>query len=214
MNVPTIAIAAGFGLCLASTAARAELTSEQATSIIQASVDDAIEVLKDPALQGREHRLERHGKLRVISDGIFDWGAMAQRALGAHWRGLDDGQRSRFRDVFKEILAQHYLSQLDSFQGQERVLHEGTESAGEGFQVKMTLVTASRSTVPLNFFMSPDQKVYDVAVEGVSLTNHFRGSFNRLLVNGDFESMMKRLEKKLAVQKRIEEQAKQATTDT
>ncbi|MGF1510916.1 MAG: phospholipid-binding protein MlaC [Myxococcota bacterium] len=210
----TILLTAATLNAAAAASTQAAMTSEDATQLIKESIAEAVEVLSDPELQGKEHRVDRHLKLRGLSNKIFNWGAMAQRSLGPHWRGLNQDQRERFKTVFKEILAAHYLTQLDSFQGEERVVHEGTEPAGDGYQVKMTLITASRSTVPLNFFVNPDLKVYDVAIEGVSLTNHFRGSFNRLLVNGDFESMMKQLERKLAVQKRIEAQAQENPSET
>ncbi|MEM1022312.1 MAG: ABC transporter substrate-binding protein [Myxococcota bacterium] len=195
---------AGFTFAAPSLAA---VTQDVATQLIRGTVDKAVAVLSNPALQGAENRLERHAQLRKISDEVFDWGAMAQRSLGIHWRSLDARQRTRFRDVFKELLAAHYLSQLDRFQGDEKVVHTGTEAAGKDVKVKMLLETQSRASVPIHFFVNGDKQVFDVAIEGVSLTNHYRGSFNRLLVNGSFESMMKRLEQKLAVQRRVEARA-------
>lgn len=194
------------GLTLAPRS-QAAVGQDVATQLIQGTVDKAVAVLSDPSLQGADNRLERHAKLRKISDEVFDWGAMAQRSLGIHWRSLDAKQRTRFRDVFKELLAAHYLSQLDRFQGDEKVVHTGTEAAGKDVKVKMLLETQSRASVPIHFFVNDEKQVFDVAIEGVSLTNHYRGSFNRLLVNGSFDDMMKRLEQKLAVQRRVEAQA-------
>jgi len=183
------------------------MTEEAATSSVRSTVDKVVRVLSAPDLQGPDKRLERHAKLRAISDEVFDWGAMAQRSLGPHWRGLDAKQKTDFRDTFKELLAAHYLSQLDSFQGDERVEHKGTEKLDDGHKVKMLLVTQSRASVPIHFFMDSSGKVYDVAIEGVSLTNHYRGSFDRVLVNGSFDELMKRLEQKLAIQRRLEAKA-------
>lgn len=189
--------------------ASSDFSAQDATQLIQGTVDQAIEVLKDPELQGREQRLTRHGKLRKISNQVFDWTEMARRSLGVHWRDLNEGQRSRFAKTFREILASHYLGQMDRFQGQEKVTHEGTEpiTGGEGYVVKMRLTTQSREQVPIHFFLGQDRKVYDVSIEGVSLTNHYRGNFDRLLVNDSFESVMKKLEAKLEVQRKIEAKA-------
>lgn len=182
------------------------LTAEAATKIIRDTVDEAVAVLEDPALQGAENRVARHAKLRSISDEVFDWERMAQRSLGVHWRDLNDKQRKRFVTTFKELLASHYLGQMDRFQGEEEVQHVGTEESREGFVVKMKLVTPSRSWVPIDFYLGQDRRVYDVAIEGVSLSNHYRGSFDRLLVNSSFDEMMQKLERKLEVQKRMAEQ--------
>jgi phospholipid transport system substrate-binding protein len=181
------------------------LTADTATALIRGTVDRAVKVLEDPALQGRENRVERHRRLRAISDEVFDWARMAQRSLGVHWRGLDPEQRERFTSTFKELLASHYLGQMDRFQGEEEVQHVGTEPTKNAFVVKMKLVTPSRAWVPIDFYMGKDKRVYDVAIEGVSLSNHYRGSFDRLLVNSTFDQMMKRLERKLEVQRRMAE---------
>ena len=201
-------------LALASTlvipAARAApgFDAESATRLIRETVDKTVSVLKDPDLQGREKRLVRHGKLRKISDSLFDWRAMAQRSLGAHWKDLSPADRKRFTTTFKEILASHYLGQMDRFQGQEQVNHEGTDPIPSGgFLVKMRLVTPSRAQVPVHFHVREDKRVFDVSIEGVSISNHYRGSFNRELVNSSFDQMMKKLEAKLAVQRRVAEKA-------
>lgn len=186
--------------------AESELTKEEATRIIRETVDRAVEVLENPELQGADNRRERHRRLRSISNEVFDWEQMAQRSLGVHWRELNPKQRERFVSTFKELLANHYLGQMDRFQGDEEVKHVGTESTKKGFVVKMKLITPSRSWVPIDFYLGAERRVYDVAIEGVSLSNHYRGSFDRLLVNATFEEMMKRLERKLDVQRRMAEQ--------
>ena len=184
--------------------AAATLNADQATKVIQESINDVIAVLRDPELQGKTKRANRHSKLRDISSEIIDWTKMAQRSLGVHWRVLNPKQRERFTNTFKEILASHYLGQLDRFQGEEQVQHTGTEKVGTNHLVKMKLVTPSRAWVPFAFYINDSKKVYDISIEGVSLSNHYRGTFSRMLANDPFESMMKKLEKKLEVQKRIE----------
>ncbi|MCB9654654.1 MAG: ABC transporter substrate-binding protein [Deltaproteobacteria bacterium] len=164
---------------------------------VRASVDRALEILRDPKLQGKAHTAERHTRLRAVSDEMFDWTRMAQKSLGVHWRKLSDKDRTRFTTTFKELLAKYYLDQIDRFQGQEEVLFKGTGNASEGdTEVKMTLVTSSKEEVPIHFFVDAHQKVVDVSIEGVSIANHYRGTFDRLLVNGTFDDMMKKLERK------------------
>ncbi|MBK8014980.1 MAG: ABC transporter substrate-binding protein [Deltaproteobacteria bacterium] len=164
---------------------------------VRASVDRALEILRDPKMQGKANTAERHKRLRAVSDEMFDWTAMARKSLGVHWRKLNDKDRARFTNTFKDLLAKYYLDQIDRFQGQEQVLFKGTGSGSEGdVEVKMTLVTSSKEEVPIHFFVDTNQKVVDVSIEGVSIANHYRGTFDRLLVNGTFDDMMKKLERK------------------
>ena len=180
----------------------AAVNATKATDIVRDSVTRALQVLEDPSLQGKSKRRERHAKLRALSDEVFNWRAMSQRSLGVHWRRLTEPQRARFVDTFEELLANHYLRQIDQFSGKETVKYVATEDTVDGAVVKMKIVTRSREEVPLDFFMGEGHRVFDVSIEGVSIANHYRGSFNRLLVNNDFESMMKRLERKVAAKQR------------
>ncbi|MEO1334260.1 MAG: ABC transporter substrate-binding protein, partial [Myxococcota bacterium] len=162
----------------------------------------ALKVLKDPSLQGKKNRKSRWSQLRKVSDDAFDWSSMSQRSLGVHWRKLNASQRERFVTTFRELLASHYLGQIDRFTGKERLEFKGTGETPEGTEVKMVLMTASREKVPLHFFVDERPKVYDVSIEGVSIANHYRGVFNRQLTNGDFDSLMKKLERKIARKKK------------
>lgn len=194
-------------LLAAATPAVAAVDQAEAAKMVKASVADALKVLETPALQGKANRRARHAKLREVSNKAFDWRAMSQRSLGSHWRGLDEKQRERFADTFVELLATHYLRQIDRFSGKETVEYVGVAKNPEGIEVKMKIVLASREEVPIHFFVKEDMKVFDVSIEGVSIANHYRGSFDRLLVNNDFEALMKKLERKVAFQKKKQAEA-------
>lgn len=170
------------------------------TKLIRKMVDDAFAVLRDPKLQVKERRKERIDKLRVLADRVFDWEQMARSSLGVYWRDLDAAERSEYIVVFKEILAQQYMSDIDRSTGTERVVMTGADKKGPNIVVKTLLITHSRERVPVFYFMHPQAKswrVHDVSIEGVSLVNHYRKSFHRFLVNDSFASLMQRLKQKL-----------------
>ena len=138
---------------------------------IQSLVDEAFAILRDPAL--KKNIQERMQKLRVAVDKVFDWEAMARSSLGHHWRKIDEAQRKEFVTVFKDLLAR---------------------------QFKSVLITASKENVPIDYTMhvaGGRWQVVDVSIEGVSLVNHYRNTFNRFLVNGDFATLLERLKRKL-----------------
>jgi ABC-type transporter MlaC component len=170
--------------------------------LVKDSVDRALGVLRDPALRDSAQRTERHRRLREISDEIFDWSAMARRSLGVHWRKIDERQRQRFIAVFEDLLADYYLQQIDRFQGKERVELVGSSPTPEGIEVRMKLITQSREEVPIHFYVNREQRVFDVSIEGVSIANHYRGSFDRFLVNQSFDELLESLEQKLESNRR------------
>jgi ABC-type transporter MlaC component len=171
------------------------------TAVIQKTVDQVLEVLRDKNLQVPSRRKERLAKIRVIADDIFAWDLMAMRSLGPTWRDLDDDKRSRFVSAFREILADQYLDDMDNFQGTETVDVHGAKSQGGHWSVETTLITHSRERVPIHYFMHKGEagwRVHDFSVEGVSLVNHYRKSFRRFLVNESFDALLRRLERKSA----------------
>jgi phospholipid transport system substrate-binding protein len=166
--------------------------------LIRETVDKVFKILRDPAL--KQDSKQRMLKLREAVDRAFDWEGMAQSSLGPPWRKLDDKQRAEFVSVFKELLAQQYMDDIDRFQGTEQVQIKGTEKSGELQTVKTILVTSSREQVPMNYTLQNNGKrwaVVDLSIEGVSLVNHYRQTFSRFLANKQFPELMQQLKRKL-----------------
>lgn len=186
-------IAALFALSLPGQA-----RAEEPQTIVQRMVDNAFEVLRDPALQ--QKRSERLTRLRAIADRGFDWEEMAQSSLGVSWRKLTEPQRREFVSVFKDVLADQYMDDIDRFRGTERVVMNGTTSIDSSRLVKTILITSSRERIPIDYLMQPTggaYRVVDVRIEGVSLVNHYRKSFSRFLVNESFDELIRRLRARL-----------------
>jgi phospholipid transport system substrate-binding protein len=165
---------------------------------IRRLVDDAFEILRDPKLAS--DRAARMTQLRAAADKVFDWAAMAQSSLGHHWRKLDAGQRSRFVEVFKELLARRYMEDLDRFRGTEAVQIIGTLQREELRIVQTILVTDSRERIPMDYALYLAEGrwlVNDLSIEGISLVLHYRKSFDRFLVNKSFAELLEQLERRL-----------------
>ncbi|HXI56557.1 MAG TPA: ABC transporter substrate-binding protein [Polyangia bacterium] len=177
-------------------------------SLIRATIVDAFAVLKDKALAGKEQRPRRIASLRRIADRTFDWAEMARSSLGVAWRSLDETQRRRFVDVFKDLLAAQYMDDIDRFQGTETVTVDGSTREGDDTVVRSTLVTAGRERVPIDYRMRVQGAgagagvvgrwvVVDLSIEGVSLVNHFRKTFARALANMTPNQLIDHLRKQL-----------------
>jgi phospholipid transport system substrate-binding protein len=171
---------------------------ETAQQVIERTVDAAFGVLRDESL--RSDPEQRMRKLREAVDPAFDWEAMAQSSLGAPWRELGKGERSEFVSVFKELLAERYMDDIDRFQGSEEMKVTGSDEQGDSATVKSILTTSSRERVPIDYTMHKPGgrwRVEDVSIEGVSLVNHYRKTFARYLNNQSFDELMDQLKRKL-----------------
>jgi ABC-type transporter MlaC component/outer membrane protein TolC len=182
---------------------RASGESAEAEATVRKSVDEAFAILKNPARAGSAHRGQRIAALRGVADRTFDWSAMARSSLGAQWRSLGPAQRTRFVDVFKDVLAAEYMDDIDRFQGSEVVTVDGSNREGDEVVVRTTLVTASREHVPIDYRLQQQGgqwRVVDLSVERVSLVNHFRKTFSNALGNMTPDQLIDRLKRQLPQQ--------------
>jgi phospholipid transport system substrate-binding protein len=171
---------------------------KSANQVIREMVDQAFTVLRDAELKTQPEL--RVKKLREITDKAMDWDAMAKSSLGHHWRGLGEPERAEFVSIFKELLARQYRDDVDRFRGSESVAFGQDEKKGELVTVKTTLTTASGEKVPINYTLHQVAGRWlceDVSVEGVSMTNHYRKTFDRFLVNQPFAQLLVKLKQKL-----------------
>lgn len=176
-----------------------------AESTIRKTIDDAFAVLKDKGLAGKDMRTQRIAALRTITDRSFDWPEMARGSLGAASRTLKGDQRAQFVEVFKSILSQQYMEDIDRFQGTETVAIEGSEPEGDDVVVRTTLVTSSRERVPMDYRMrvvSGRWLVVDLSIEGISMVNHFRKTFSQALTNMTISELIDRLKRQIPAAER------------
>lgn len=173
--------------------------TKSAEDTVKATIDSVLTILRDPQWHGADQRSERVKRLRSVADAVFDWAEMSKRSLGVHWRSIDDAQRKKFAEVFSDLLAEHYMNDIDRFRGTEIVTVLGTDEMGEDRNVKTTLTTASGEIIPIHYLLSKEKDgwhVFDVNIEGVSLVNHYRKGFSRQLANRSFDQLLDQLTKK------------------
>jgi phospholipid transport system substrate-binding protein len=169
-------------------------------AVIRKTVDDAFAVLKDKSLASPRMRPKRIAALRTIADRIFDWAEMAKSSLGVQWRSLHAADRTRFVEVFKDLLAAQYIDDIDRFQGTEKVTVDSADHEGEDANVHTTLITAGHDHVPIDYRMRNQQSrwtVVDISIEGVSMVNHFRSTFSSALVNMSADQLIEKLRQQL-----------------
>lgn len=174
------------------------VAEKSANEVIHQMVDQAFAVLRDRELKTQP--AVRVKKLREITDEAMDWDAMAKSSLGYHWQALAETERADFVSIFKELLARQYRDDVDRFRGTESVAFGQDEHKGDLITVKTTLTTASGEKVPINYTLHQVGNrwlVEDLSIEGVSMTNHYRKTFDRFLVNQPFAGLIGRLKQKL-----------------
>jgi phospholipid transport system substrate-binding protein len=192
--IRTLLIAA---VCLSASNARV-VAQEPPKQAVEKTVHEALKILRDETLKG--DRKVRVQKLREVADRLFDWEAMAKSSLGTAWRNLNDAQRKDFVEVFKELLAQRYMDDIDRFQGSEELTVGEAEQQAELAVVKTTLLTVSKQKIPIDYTLrvtGGKWRAQDISIENISLVNHYRKTFARYLSNKTIDQLLAQLKQKL-----------------
>src|SRR5262245_39016253 len=93
--------------------------ADSPTLQIKSTVDQVIQTLTNPQLQGDGKRQERRKKLREVIFVRFDFQEMAQRSLGMHWQRRTPEEQAEFIKVFSDLLEQTYVDKIESYNNEK-----------------------------------------------------------------------------------------------
>ena len=156
--------------------------------VIRSTVDRVIEVMKDP--QYANDRDKQGEKLWEIVSPVFDFEEMSQRSLAVHWNKRTPEEKTEFVDLFGRLLYQSYVNKIDQY-NDEKVVITGQKVAGARAVISSKVVNAS-TEIPIDYKLHNENgewRIYDVAIEGVSLVNNYRNQFNKIIVSSGYKEL-------------------------
>ncbi len=174
------------------------LWAESPKQVVVESIDKSLEILRDPLLQDVSRISERKQKLWEILAPIFDFQEISRRALGRHWKNHTAKERKEFTLIFTNILKNTYLHKSDSYAGQNIIyLRENTQGNRSKVQTNIITTEGKKIAVDYSAYKSDNGwKVYDVAIEGVSVVGNYRSQFNSILNKSSFAELIQKLKTK------------------
>jgi len=168
------------------------------TEDLRQHVDQVIKILQRPDLEGDNKTTERRTAVRKVANDIFDFQETAKRSLGRHWQARTPAEREEFTRLFADLLEQAYISKIDRYSG-ENVNYVGESMEGEQATVRTKILTKQGAQVPVDYRMlrqGDHWRVYDVIIEGVSLTANYRTQFNKIIQTSSFDDLVAKLKAK------------------
>jgi phospholipid transport system substrate-binding protein len=125
----------------------------------------------------------------------FDFRRMSQWVLGRYWRTASDTQRSAFVGEFRTLLVRTYATALLEYSDQKiRYLPVQAPAGAKTVTVKTQVDRPGGSPIPINYRMHDkdgDWKVFDVAVDGVSLVSTYRSTFGSQIRQDGLDALIK-----------------------
>lgn len=117
---------------------------------------------------------EREDGFRRLFVRSFDIPAIARFALGRYWRSATPDQQQEFTQLFQSMVVRSYAAKFKQYSGQKLVVTSSREE-GERRAIVSSQIMLSGASHPTRIDwrvagFSQGPKIYDVIVEGVSMS--------------------------------------------
>ena len=134
----------------------------------------------------------------------FDFERMSRRVLGKKgWRKATPEQRAQFVAAFRTLLVRTYAVMLNEYRGQTLTwLDPVPRRKDDEIVIPVTIDLDSGPPAQVAYAMygsGADWKVFDVAVDGVSLVKNYRSSFRSEIARKGIDGLIASLEAKAAM---------------
>lgn len=133
-----------------------------------------------------------------------DFEEATRLAVGRAWPQATPEQKKKLVSEFRNMLVRTYSNAIEGYQGQTlKVMpsRASKQDAKDEATVRTQFVRAGGKPLPIEFQMrkvGQDWKVYDIAVEGISLVLTYRSEFDALVKQQGIDGLIKRLTEKNA----------------
>lgn len=168
------------------------------TDQLKDKVEQVIKILSDGDLKQPARLGERRIMIMKIADEVFDFKEISQRTLGRHWQGRTPAEQAEFADLFRDILARAYVTQIENYSG-EKVTFLNDTIEGDAATVRTKVITKTGTEVPVDyrmFVLASRWRVYDVSIEGISLVGNYRTQFNAIIQRKGYPDLVAKLKEK------------------
>lgn len=170
-----------------------------AEQLVRETTDQVIRVLEEE----RSVIDENPGRIfDIVNEFIlpkFDFEKMSQRVLGKYWNRATPEERSKFVHEFQVLLVRTYATALKEYSEQEiKFLPTRERDGGEGATVRTQINQSGSPPIPINYELyrkNGDWKVFDVAIDGVSLVINYRSTFASEIRSNGIDALIRRLAK-------------------
>ena len=131
----------------------------------------------------------------------FDFERMSRRVLGSkRWKKATPEQQERFVSAFRTLLVNTYANALQEYDGQTLTyLDPIARKKDDEIVIPVQVELADGQPVRVAYAMhgtGTDWKVFDVAIDGVSLVKNYRSSFRSEIARHGIDGLIERLEAK------------------
>lgn len=157
------------------------------TDRVRASITDILSVLKNENLD----RSAKWSEVGQLIDAAFDFRSMSQSILATNWRTATEEEKRQFVEYFSQYLEATYRDKIEAYSDQ-RVEYLNEVVRGDRAVVD-TIIRTSETQIPVSYKLRLNDDewfAYDVVIEGVSLVNNYRSTFNAIIKSEGMDGLL------------------------
>lgn len=139
---------------------------------------------------------QQREELKTLINGVIDFRAMGQHALGPFWSDLSDAQRTEFVDVFQTIVRAQSLADLEVYNS--KVTYDQIDVEGDSAFVQTT-TDYKGTSANVEYVLQRENGEWlaqDIIVDDVSTAQSYARSFQTVVRKKGFDALMNSLRKK------------------
>lgn len=157
-----------------------------------------IDVMKNAGRLGYQGRYK---KLEPVIKDVFQFDAIAEIALGANWKKLDQTGQRTFVGTLTDLSIATYASEFDAYAGQT-FRFDGTEAVKpDRVIVRYTMLRPDNDPVKFDYIVNQYGKkwrIINVIADGVSDLAIKKGQYKSVIEREGFDSLLAKLKQKIA----------------
>ncbi len=169
-------------------------------ALARSVTDEVLSIIRaDKELQaGNSQKVLELVEAKVLPH--FSFASMTQLAMGRNWRQASAEQRQRLIAEFRTLLVRTYTTAFTQYRNQTVDYKPLRVAAGDTDVVVQSLVKrSSGAPVAVDYNMEKTDtgwKVYNVKIEGISLVENYRNTFNTEIQKSGVDGLIKSLAEK------------------
>lgn len=143
------------------------------------------------------------GRMKKIDPTVrqsFMFEAVAQIALGTHWKKLDEAQKLAFMDKYRELSSATYASQFKEYEGEKFEFESGQEMKPGRMMLRYILV-APKEKHTFEYHVSlfnGEWRVVNIVVDGISDLALRKAQYTSVIDREGFDALIAKLIEKIS----------------
>lgn len=170
-------------------------------AVIRSGTERALDILRSSRKGDAPALRQRKDEILVTVDEYFNFAEMARRSLGRPWKEQPPEKFQEFVRLFKQLLFNTYIGRVEKMTGaDEKFFYDSERLDGDHALVRTHVVVRNGGSENIDYRLRREDgewKVYDVAIEGISLIDNYKSQFASILAKESFDLLVRKLREKV-----------------